>query len=64
MKQHVLNWQNYISEDVDPESIDLSSFEVQDELNSKVWTDRQLDSEIRDRLVEIADNFWRSLDID
>jgi hypothetical protein len=59
----VLNWQNYISEDVDPESIDLSSFEVQDELNSKVWIDRRLDSEIRDRLVEIADDFWRSLDI-
>lgn len=45
--------------------IDMSSFEPQDELNPKVWLSNNLiNSRVRLRLLDIADNFFDSLDID
>lgn len=50
-------------EDLDPEDVDLSSFEVQDELNPKFWKDGLLDSRIRLKLLDIADDFVDSLEV-
>jgi hypothetical protein len=45
--------------------IDMSSFEPQDELNPKVWMGNKLiNSRVRMRLLDIADNFFDSLDVD
>ena len=45
--------------------IDLKSFEIQDELNPKIWLDNNLiNSRVRLRLLDIADTFIDGLDID
>lgn len=44
--------------------IDLSGFEVQDELNPKIWDDDQnMKPEVRKTLLKIADDYFESLDL-
>lgn len=50
------NYEN-ISEDVNPEDINLASFKVKDNLNPKFWKDGKLDSRIRMALLDLADDF-------
>ena len=54
-----------IAEDVDPESIDVSSFEVHDEINKDFWNQEEdrLDPEIREKLLAIAQDFYDSLEV-
>jgi len=54
-----------IAEDVDPESIDISSFEVHDEINQDFWNqpEDRLDPEIREKLLAIAKDFYDSLEV-
>ena len=54
-----------IAEDVDPESIDVSSFEVHDEINQDFWNqpEDRLDPEIREKLLAIAQDFYDSLEV-
>jgi predicted nucleotidyltransferase len=45
--------------------IDLKSFEIQDELNPKIWLDNGLiNSRVRLRLLDIADTFIDGLEVD
>ena len=53
-----------IYEDTNPEDIDLSSFNIKTALNPKFWKDGRLDSRIRMRLLDIADDFVDFLGID
>lgn len=46
-----------IIEDVKPEDVDLSSFKIQKQLNPKFWKNNKLDSRIRLKLLDIADDF-------
>lgn len=46
------------------ESLDLSSFEVKDELNPQFWKNDKLDSKIRLKLLDIADDFTDFLNVD
>lgn len=49
----------------DKKKIDFTSFEPQDELNPKIWDSNGLiNSRVRMRLLDIADTFIDSLDID
>lgn len=51
-------------EDVDPESVDLSSFVTHDTLDRKVWnSDDKLDPTVRDRLLQIAQEFYDKMGI-
>jgi len=51
-------------EDVDPESVDLSSFTSHDMLDRKVWnSDDKLDPIVRDRLLQIAQEFYDKMGI-
>jgi DNA-binding Lrp family transcriptional regulator len=54
-----------VAEDVDPESIDVSSFEVHDEINKDFWNqpEDRLDPEIREKLLAIAQDFYDSLEV-
>ena len=53
-----------ILEAVKPEDIDLSSFKIKQELNPKIFdSDQKLHSDIRSRLLMIADDFFETLDI-
>ncbi len=46
-----------------PDSIDLSSFDINDKLNPKFWRNGKLDLRVRDALLGIADDFYESLDV-
>ena len=46
------------------EDIDINSFEIQDELNPKIWKDDKIDSRIRLKLLDIADDFTDFLNVD
>jgi hypothetical protein len=51
-------------EEVDPESVDLSSFVDHDMLDRKVWnSDDKLDPTVRDRLLQIAQQFYGNLEV-
>lgn len=59
---------SYIYENIDeslaPSEVDLSSFNIKKELNPKFWKDDKLDSRIRIKLLDIADDFIEFLGID
>ena len=44
-------------------TIDLSGFQMQKELNSKIWNDDVLKPEIRKNLLKIADDYFESLEL-
>lgn len=52
------------SEIVEPDDVDLSSFNIKKHLNPKFWDDGHLDTRIRLKLLDIADDFFESLDVD
>jgi hypothetical protein len=53
-----------IYEETKPEDIDLSSFDIKTALNPKFWKDGHLDSRIRMKLLDIADDFIEFIGID
>lgn len=59
------NFKRFLKEETDPESVDLASFEVHDELDRDFWNqlDDNLDPEIREKLLVIAQDFWDSLEV-
>jgi hypothetical protein len=54
-----------LENEVKPNEIDLTSFEQESTLHPKLWVDNYtLDSQVRLRLLDIADDFFDSLEID
>lgn len=54
-----------LENEVKPNEIDLTSFEQESTLHPKLWVDNNtLDSQVRLRLLDIADDFFDSLEID
>lgn len=51
-------------EEVNPDDVDLSSFELKNRLNPKFWKDGKLDSRVRMKLLDIADDFIDYLGVD
>lgn len=51
-------------EDMNPDDVDLSSFNLKRELNPKFWKNNLLDSRIRLKLLDIADDFIDFLGVD
>lgn len=51
-------------EEVDAEDVNLSSFAVNDRLNPKIWVNEKINSDVRLKLLEIADDFVDSLAMD
>ena len=49
--------------EVSSSDISLKSFEVQDELNPKIWVNDKLNSRVRLRLLDIADDFIDELSV-
>lgn len=54
----------HLDEYIAPKDVDLSSFKLKSELNPKFWKDNHLDSRIRIKLLDIADDFIDFLGID
>ena len=55
--------QRYLMEETNPEDVDLSSFKIKKKLNPKFWKNNKLDSRVRLKLLDIADDFVDSLNI-
>jgi hypothetical protein len=53
-----------VDESLTPSEVDLSSFNIKKELNPKFWKDNKLDSRIRIKLLDIADDFIEFLGVD
>lgn len=49
--------------EVEPSEIDLSSFRRKDELVPKIWENGLLTSRVRLKLLDIADDFWKFVDL-
>ena len=49
--------------EVEPSDVDLSSFEKQNELNPHFWNNERLNSKVRIQLLNIADDFYKTLGI-
>lgn len=50
--------------EIDAKDVDLSSFKVKKELNPKFWPNGKLNSRVRLRLMDIADDFVNELSVD
>ena len=46
--------------DLDP----VSSFKIQDDLNSKIWDEFDLDKEVRENLLQIGEDFYDSTELE
>ena len=58
------NWQEFLKEVADPETVDTSSFEVKNSLHPDFWgNEDKIVEEIGDRLYEIAKEFFKGLDL-
>lgn len=53
-----------IQYEVEPEEVDLSSFKKQEQLNPQIWkNENTIDSRVRLQLLDIADDFYDSLEV-
>ena len=50
--------------EVEISDVDMSSFEIKKELNTKFWTNKKLNSKVRRRLLKIADDFLDFINVD
>ena len=50
----------FVQDDFEP----IKSFYIKDELNPKLWEDFELDSEVRRQLLQIAEDFYKSTDLE
>lgn len=63
LKHLVENWRKFLDEIIDPNEIDLSSFAVKSELCPKIWIGNRIRPEIKEKLLEIANDFLESLNL-
>ena len=61
LTQNIVLYENL--EEVDAEDLNLDSFKVKDELQPDIWINGKINSEVRKHLLEIAHDFYDSLEI-
>ena len=72
MYDTTFKWNKFVAETkkidelVRPENIDIAGFEIKQELNPEFWigADKILNPEVRDKLLQIADDFYNQLGLD
>ena len=63
MNRILESWGKFV-EEIDPSTIDLSSFKLKTTLNKDIWNKMgRLRSEIREKLIQIAEDFFEALDL-
>ena len=60
MKLLFENWRKHLTE---LDNFDLSTFKLKETLNPKIWTNEEINPEVAQKLMEIANNFWDGLDL-
>tara|TARA_R100000008_G_scaffold86805_1_gene81750 strand:+ start:463 stop:1242 length:780 start_codon:yes stop_codon:yes gene_type:complete len=68
MKAFLDSWSKFtttpITERVDPNKVDTSSFKINDILEENIWSqNKKLKPRIRERLMHIASKFWESIEL-
>ena len=58
MKLLFENWRKHLTE---LDDFDLSTFKLKETLNPKIWTNEEINPEVAQKLMEIANNFWDGL---
>ena len=58
MKLLFENWRKHLTE---LDDFDLSTFQLKETLNPKIWTNEEINPEVAQKLMEIANNFWNGL---
>ena len=61
-KEGIIESKLYINE-VEADEVNLSSFRTKDELNERFWINNKLNSKVREKLLDIADDFIDELSI-
>lgn len=56
-KSQLIELTKELDESLEPDEVDLSSFNIKKNLNPKFWKDGKIDSRIRMKLLDIADDF-------
>ena len=60
MKLLFENWRKHLTE---LEVSDTYTFQLKETLNSKIWTNEEINPEVAEKLLQIANNFWAGLDL-
>jgi len=60
MGEYVKLWEEFLE---DIKEIDMSSFEVKDSFNSKIWDENKVKEKIRLQLLKIAQDFYDDLEV-
>lgn len=63
-KKELFELTSNMEESLTPNEVDLSSFNIKKNLNPKFWKDDRLDTRIRIKLLDIADDFIEFLGVD
>ena len=61
-KEGIIESRQYITE-VDADDVSLSSFKVKEELNEHFWINNRLNSRVREKLLDIAEDFIDELSV-
>jgi hypothetical protein len=59
-----VTYDKHVTNEATESDVDLSSFEVKKELNTKFWNDKKINLKVRRRLLKIADDFLEYINID
>lgn len=59
-----ISYDSVENEEMNPDDVDLSSFDIKKNLNPKFWKNGKLDSRIRMKLLDIADDFMKFSGVD
>ena len=57
-------WKNFLEEESDPQFVDVSSFKQKDTLAPDIWDKNGLRSDIRAMAIDIAQEFFETLELD
>ena len=55
---------NHGTDEMESSEVKMKSFKPKKKLNPKIWEDGKMKSQVRLKLMDIADEFWDSMDID
>jgi len=60
----IKSWKSFLEELADPQFVDVSSLKLKDQLPPGLWHGNQLQPEVREAAIKIANEFFESLELD
>jgi len=56
----LIKYLEFVQADLEP----VKSFQVKDELNPKIWDNEEINQEVREQLLQIAQDFYDGTDLE